>query len=75
MDRSHLFGLALRSAGLTMASFIDRYLDEPAAEGVVYAVARGSKTSARISAAIDRLIEDERPRVLRAFSSPVRQAA
>lgn len=67
MDRSHLFGVALKSAGLTMAGFIDRYLDEPAAESVVYGVAAGRRTSARISAAIDRLIQDEAPRVIRAF--------
>lgn len=74
VGRSHLFGLALRSAGLTMAAFIDRYLDAPAAESAVYGVAAGRRTSARISKAIDRLIQDEGPRVTRAFAT-YRQAA
>jgi hypothetical protein len=68
LDRPTLFSVALRAAGLTMAGFIDAYLDEPAAEGVVYAVLAGRKTSGRISAAIDRLIADQKPRIERGFS-------
>lgn len=69
MDRSQLFGLALKSSGLTAAAFVQKYLDEPVSESAVWAVAAGRKTSARITKAIDRLIETERPRVLRAFSA------
>ncbi len=75
MDRSTVFSLALRSSGLTMAGFIDKYLAEPAAEGVVYRVVRDPRKSARINTAIERLIADEAPRVRLAFSSHTQRVA
>lgn len=74
MDRPQLFSVALKSAGISCAEFVRRYLDEPAADSVVWGVAAGRRKSARVSAAIDRFLKDEAPRVTRAFEG-YRQAA
>lgn len=74
MTRTQLLSLALQSAGLSCAGFIAEYVQRPVSHESVWGVAAGRVSSAPISAAIDRLIEKEQPRIEAAFAS-YRQAA
>ena len=66
MDKQKQFGLALRAAGLSMREFAGT-LSPPVSESYVYAVLSGAKSSDRVSAAVDQLIDQQRPRILSAF--------
>ena len=68
MDTSTLLRIALAARGTTAGSFAQS-LDPPVSESMVYAVAAGRKTSGRVQAAIDRLIEAEREAITEALSS------
>lgn len=68
MDTSTLLRIALAARGMTAGAFAQS-LDPPVSESMVYAVAAGRKQSQRVHAAIERLIEAERPRVTLAFSN------
>lgn len=67
MSKTTRFGLALRAAGLTASQWIAQALDPPVSASHLYAVLRGERKSARIEAAIERLIRQQRSRIERAF--------
>lgn len=62
MDTSTLLRIALTARGITAGQFAQS-LRPPVSEGMVYAVARGDKSSARVQAAITRLVNDELKRL------------
>ena len=68
MDTLTLLRIALAARGITAGGFAQS-LDPPVSESMVYAVAAGRKRSTRVRAAIDRLIDAERPRVALAFDN------
>ena len=67
MDKSTLFGLALRAAGLSAGQWIAREIEPVVSESFVYAVLRGEKKSGRVDQAGDRLIRQQRPRIVKAL--------
>jgi hypothetical protein len=68
MDTSTLLRVALTARGITAGQFAQS-LDPPVSEGMIYKVASGRRSSARVEAAIRRLINDELKRLPRGIAS------
>lgn len=68
MNRSTLFSLALKAAGLSMQEWVHQELKPVVSTQFVYAVLAGDRSSARVDAAIDRLIKQQGPRIRREFA-------
>lgn len=67
MDKTTLFSLALKAAGLTMQDWIHRELRPLVSAQFVYKVLSGEKSSARVEKAIDRLIREQGPAIEASF--------
>ena len=67
MDKTALFGIALKAAGLSMGQWIAQNIRPGVSESFVYQVLRGDKSSERVEAAINKLIAEQGPVIEKSF--------